>query len=90
MRDPVFYAPIALTLLKIQNSIDYYDNKYKVFNDLKLRKMDTRECLAARIEKTSVGEEKGLSLDLCERLGKRGFASYEVGIFISHHQADAI
>ena len=52
--------------------------------------MDTQDCLVARIEKTSVGEEKGLSLDLCERLGKRGFASYEVGIFISYHQADAI
>ena len=52
--------------------------------------MDTRECQFACMEKTSIGEEKGLSLDLCKRLGKRGFASYEVGIFISHHQADAI
>ena len=52
--------------------------------------MDTRECQFACMEKTSIGEEKGLSLDLYKRLGKRGFAPYEVGIFISHHQAYAI
>ena len=77
-------------MLKAQKYIDYYGGKYKLFNDLKLRNMDTRECLVACMEKTSIGEEKGLSLDLYKRLGKRGFAPYEVGIFISHHQAYAI
>ena len=52
---------------------------------MNLLNMDDRECLEACMEKISIGGKKGVSLDLHKRLGKRGFASYEVGIFISHH-----